>query len=91
MAEKACLVCLRAWPKPEFRQARQQREAQRRPAVAISGSMVWIVLSDELFLLVLFLLAAQKEKNIFEPTTVFLTSLPYFLYFFWSKVSLPQI
>jgi hypothetical protein len=29
MAEKACLACLRAGPKPEFRQARQQREAQR--------------------------------------------------------------
>ncbi|MBI5805874.1 hypothetical protein HZA73_07490 [candidate division TA06 bacterium] len=29
MAEKACLACLRALPKPEFRQASQQREAQR--------------------------------------------------------------
>jgi hypothetical protein len=29
MAEKACLACLRDWPKPEFRQARHQREAQR--------------------------------------------------------------
>jgi len=69
---KSLSACLRAWPKPEFRQARREREAQRGPAVVLTQARPgeWFdpahhkFLSDELFLLVLFCLAAQKEKNI---------------------------
>jgi len=62
MAEKACLACLRAWPKPEFRQARQQREAQRLESFKRRA----------FFFLVLLFLAVQKEKNVFGSTSEFL-------------------
>jgi hypothetical protein len=53
MAEKACLACLRAGPKPEFRQARQQREAQRPDSI----------LRRAFFFLVLFLSWRYKKEK----------------------------
>jgi hypothetical protein len=53
MTEKACLACLRAWPKPEFRQARQQREAQRPESFKRRAFSFWFF----------FLVGGTKKKK----------------------------
>ncbi|MDO9391835.1 MAG: hypothetical protein Q7U71_08690 [bacterium] len=72
MAGKACLACLRAWQKPEFRQARQQGEAQRPESFQRRA----------FFFLVLFLSwRHKKEKEHSGNRSTYLTAPLFYLYF----------